>query len=154
MDTIWEQSGWALPSSVTAVRLGTRLLTAALLGAAVGFDRETQRRAAGLRTHMVVSLGAATFVMLPMEFDATASDLAQTVKGIATGVGFLGAGAILKRAAEGEIRGLTTAGSIWVTAAVGMAAGAEQPWLALIAVSLSLTVLFVLGRLERNHRGR
>src|SRR5690606_42058828 len=81
--------------------------------------------------------------------NGNAADLAQVVKGVASGIGFIGAGAILKLAAEREIKGLTTAASIWLTAAVGLAAGAGQMRSALLSVLLSLFILAVLGRLER-----
>jgi putative Mg2+ transporter-C (MgtC) family protein len=149
VDGYLHEAGLALPPAMTLFRIATRLLCAAILGAIVGWERETSGRAAGLRTHIMVALGAALFTVAPMEAGATASDLAQLVKGIAAGIGFLGAGAILKLAAEREIQGLTTAASIWLTAAVGLAVGAGQVWLALFAIVLSLATLVVLRRWER-----
>lgn len=154
METFLEQSGWAFPPLETSVRIVSRLLTAAVLGAIVGLERERRGRAAGLRTHIMVSLGAALFVLVPMELGAEAADVAQMVKGIAAGVGFLGAGAILKLVSEREIKGLTTAATIWLTAAVGLASAAGQAWLALVSVVISLITLVVLGRLEPNSNER
>ena len=85
------------------------VLLAALLGGLVGFQREQAGKAAGLRTHMLVALGAAFFVMIPYQAGMPLADLSRVLQGIITGVGFLGAGTILKRPAEEHIEGLTTA---------------------------------------------
>jgi putative Mg2+ transporter-C (MgtC) family protein len=149
MEMWLEEAGWELPPAATLVRLFSRLLSAVLLGALVGLERERRGMAAGLRTHMMVALGAALFTLVPIEVGgSTAADLAQVVKGIAAGVGFLGGGAILKLAAEREIKGLTTAASIWLTAAVGMASGAGKMWMALMSVAISLIILAALAPLE------
>lgn len=148
MDDFLQASGWSLPDTTTLIRTASRLISAAALAALVGWEREKHGRAAGLRTHMMVALGAALFTLIPLHAGAGASDLAQIVKGIAAGVGFLGAGAILKLAPEKDILGLTTAASIWLTAAIGLAAGAGQLWTALIATILALVILFLLFRLE------
>jgi putative Mg2+ transporter-C (MgtC) family protein len=148
MEDFLVESGWALPETDTVVRVASRLISAVLLGAMVGLERERRGRAAGLRTHMMVALGSALFTLTPMEMGASASDVAQIVKGIATGIGFLGGGAILKLAAEREIKGLTTAAGIWLTAAIGMGAGAGKMWLCLIAALASVVILALLGPLE------
>lgn len=154
METLLEQSGWELPSLETSLRVGVRLLTAAVLGGIVGLERERRKRAAGLRTHIMVSLGAALFVLVPLEVGGGSTDLAQIVKGIAAGVGFLGAGAILKNVPAREIEGLTTAATIWVTAAVGLASGAGQAWLAAITMVISLLVLIALAGVESDPSGK
>jgi len=154
METLLEQSGWELPSLEMSLRVGVRLLTAAVLGGIVGFERERRKRAAGLRTHIMVSLGAALFVLVPLEVGGGSADLAQIVKGIAAGIGFLGAGAILKNVPEREIEGLTTAATIWVTAAVGLAAGAGQAWLAAMTMVISLIVLVALAGVESEPSGK
>jgi putative Mg2+ transporter-C (MgtC) family protein len=141
-------SGWEIPSDIDVVRMASRLVTAVVLGGIVGWERESRGRAAGLRTHMMVALGAALFTLVPVEAGATAADLANVVKGLAAGVGFLGAGAILKRETQQEIQGLTTAASIWLTAAVGLAAGAGYVWIAVLAIALSVVILLLMGRLE------
>jgi len=151
METFLRESGWALPSTIAMVRIISRLVSAAVLGGLVGLERGVHGHAAGLRTHMMVALGSALFTLVPMESGATASDLAQLVKGIAAGIGFLGAGAILKLVSEHQIQGLTTASSIWLTAAVGLAAGAGHQWTAVATVALSLTILLVLGRWEKKN---
>ena len=149
METWWQATGWALPEGIELVRLVSRLASAAVLGSIVGIEREVHGMEAGLRTHMLVALGAALFVLVPIADNGSGAELAQVVKGVASGIGFIGAGAILKLAAEREIKGLTTAASIWLTAAVGLAAGAGQMWSALLSVLLSLFILAVLGRIER-----
>lgn len=147
METWIAEAGWEVPPAVTFVRIGSRLFSAIVFGALVGLERERRGMAAGLRTHMMVCLGAALFTLVPLEASDFV-DLAQVVKGLAAGIGFLGGGAILKLAAEREIKGLTTAASIWLTAAIGMASGAGKMWMALIASVLSLVILALLAPLE------
>lgn len=141
--------GWSLPPTLTLVRTLGRLVTATVLGAVVGLEREQRGMAAGLRTHMLVSLACGLFTLVPVEAGADSSDLSEIVKGIAAGIGFLGAGTILKRQALDEIRGLTTASSILLTSAVGFACGAGQMWMALGTVLLSLIILTVLHGAEK-----
>lgn len=148
MDTWWEATGWTAPQSLEMVRMISRLLSAAVLGALIGGEREWQGMEAGLRTHMLVALGAALFTFVPIEAGGGAQEIAAIARGIAPGIGFIGAGAILKLAAEREIKGLTTAGSIWLTASVGFSAGAGYMWSALVATLTSLFILVVLGWFE------
>ena len=149
MDTaFWEATGWSLPETLEMVRMISRLVSAALLGALIGGEREWHGMEAGLRTHMLVALGAALFTFVPLEAGGGTQEIAAIVRGIAPGIGFIGAGAILKLAAEREIKGLTTAGSVWLTAAVGYSAGAGFMWSALVAALISLFVLIVLGWFE------
>lgn len=116
-----------------------RLLLAAALGAAVGLERERRDHPAGMRTHLLVSLGSAAFTILSIyAFTGPNSDPARIAAQIVTGIGFLGAGAILKDGAT--VRGLTTAASLWVVAAVGMAAGAGA-W----GVATATTVIVVVS---------
>lgn len=128
-----------------------RVLLAALLGGAVGFDRQRTNKPAGLRTHMLVSIGAALFAASAVLFveDAADGDTAirldvlRVTAAVATGIGFLGAGAILR--AGGEVRGLTTAAGIWVTAGIGLAAGLGQIVVAVGATVLTVVVIGVLS---------
>lgn len=122
-----------------------RLAIAALLGAIIGFERQWERKSAGLRTHMLVALGAAVFMLVPDLEGTTADAMSRVIQGIATGVGFLGAGAILKANDEQQVRGLTTAASIWVTAGAGMAVGAGYLWPAFLAIALGW---FILGPMQ------
>jgi putative Mg2+ transporter-C (MgtC) family protein len=129
-------------------RVVVRLTVAVVLGAILGYERQQERKAAGLRTHILVALGTALFVLVPVEAGAKLEALMRVVQGIVAGIGFLGAGTILKLTAEREIHGLTTAANIWVTAAVGMAVGMGFLWPAMFTVILTLLVLYALGRIE------
>jgi putative Mg2+ transporter-C (MgtC) family protein len=132
---------------VAAMQLGL----AALLGAVIGIDRERREHDAGLRTHMLVCIGACLFTALS-EFAFPGGDPGRVASQILPGIGFLGAGTILKYGKT--IHGLTTATSIWVTAAVGMAIGSGAWFLALNATLLVWFVLSILHRIERDHLAR
>lgn len=132
------------------VSLIFRLTIAVLAGGVIGWNRQLRGKAAGLRTHMLVSLGAALFVMVPLGLADTPSRqledaTSRAIQGVATGIGFLGAGEILQtRRGPGDhqkIKGLTSAASIWVTAALGVAAGSGMWQLILVATLLSLFIL-------------
>jgi len=127
-----------------------RLAVATLLGGIVGLEREINGHWAGLRTHMMVSLGAAVFVTtaIPIVEDQPAS-ISRIIQGIAAGIGFLGAGTILKLGEQERIKGLTTASSIWLAAALGTTAGLAQYALAAAGLCISLFVLAVLRPIER-----
>src|SRR6187549_140424 len=115
-----------------------RLALAAALGGAVGLEREFRHKPAGLRTNMLIALGAALFSILSIELGAGAGSPDRVAAQVVTGIGFLGAGAILR---SGEnIHGLTTAATIWVNAAIGMAAGLGLYVIATGAASLTLIV--------------
>jgi putative Mg2+ transporter-C (MgtC) family protein len=126
-----------------------RLLTAALLGGALGFEREFRHKEAGLRTNILIALGSALFTLMSYELagDAVGADPGRVAAQIVTGIGFLGAGAIMRT--NGGIQGLTTAATIWVNAAVGVAAGGGEYHLAFIATAVTLVVLALLHPLER-----
>lgn len=129
-------------------RVTARMTVALLLGAVIGWDRERRDADAGLRTHMLVSLGAALFVLVPAEAGMGPDGLSRVVQGIVSGVGFLGAGAVLKMGNEGRIHGLTTAATIWATAAVGMSAGLGREGTAILATAFVLLVLVWLRGLD------
>lgn len=130
-------------------RIALRLVIAALLGGILGFEREQKGKAAGLRTHMLVALGAAIFVLTPQQAGVSDADLTRVLQGLVAGVGFLGAGAILKGNDEEEIKGLTTAASIWLTAAIGVAAGMGREATAVLSTVLALVVLYTIPKLVR-----
>jgi putative Mg2+ transporter-C (MgtC) family protein len=134
-------------------RIITRLVIAVLLGGLIGYERERSGKAAGLRTHMLVALGAALFVLAPLQGGMEVNDLSRVLQGVIAGIGFLGAGAIIKSSAEGEVRGLTTAASIWLTAAIGIAAGMGKEVVAIVSALLALVILDSLHRLERRING-
>ena len=131
-----------------AVRIVVRLGVAIILGGLIGFERESQGKAAGLRTHMLVALGSALFVLAPALSGMAVADLSRVMQGIIAGIGFLGAGAIIKARGVGDVKGLTNAASIWLTAAVGVTAGMGREMLALIATLMALFILSVLHRIE------
>jgi putative Mg2+ transporter-C (MgtC) family protein len=127
-----------------------RIGAAALLGGALGLEREWKGHWAGLRTHMMVSMGCAIFVIGGIAVAGEQSDaVTRVIQGIASGIGFLGAGTILKLDQKQEIKGLTTASSIWLAAALGTTAGLGRYALAVAAAIISLFVLGVLGPLEK-----
>ena len=137
---------FAWPDAAHAVRVTLRLVLAAVLGGAIGMEREITGKAAGLRTHMLVALGAAVFTLAPHEAGMAIADLSRVFQGLIAGIGFLGAGAILKLPADQRIRGLTTAASIWLTAAIGSAVAVGALWLPVLAVTLALLILLVVRR--------
>jgi len=135
--------------------LGFRILLAAVAGGVVGFNREVRGKPAGLRTHMLVSVGAALFIMVPLILSPNSEDAASRVlQGVTAGVGFLGAGEILRRPASNDseqtkVKGLTSAAAIWVAAALGAVAGCGLWQLLVIGAGTALLVLGVAWRLER-----
>ncbi len=129
------------------IRVSVRLALAVVLSAIVGFERQRRGRAAGMRTHMLVGTGAALFTLIPLEAGASVNTISEIVRGIASGIGFLGAGAILKSTDSAQIRGLTTAAGIWMTAAIGLAAGAGWVVPAVLGTVLALIIL-ALSRVE------
>jgi putative Mg2+ transporter-C (MgtC) family protein len=137
------------PSGEEVARLTLRLIVALIVGGVIGLQRESTRKAAGLRTHMLVALGTALFVVSVHESQFQADAMSRVIQGVITGIGFLGAGAILKLTQEQKIRGLTTAAGIWLTAAGGVAAGLGQFVPALVGAALAWIVLSVLWRIER-----
>jgi putative Mg2+ transporter-C (MgtC) family protein len=125
-------------------RLCVRLLVALILGGMLGYERESVGASAGLRTHMLVSLGSALFVIIPIQAGMQMDDLSRVLQGVTAGIGFLGAGAILKLTDEKQIEGLTTAASVWLTAAVGIAAGMGREATAVLSALLAVAVLSLL----------
>ncbi len=132
--------------TIICVRLGI----AALLGALIGYDRERRGKEAGLRTHMMVSLGAALFILVPLRAGMEIADASRVLQGIITGIGFLGAGAIIKQSEHAVIKGLTTASSIWVAAAIGIAAGMGSETTAILGTVAALFILVSVRRMERH----
>jgi len=134
-----------------ATRIAVRLLMAVLLGGLIGYEREQRRKAAGLRTHMLVALGAAVFVLGPLESGMEVADMSRVLQGVVAGIGFLGAGAIIKLDKEGIIKGLTTAASIWMAAAIGITVALGREITAVMATVLALFILVVLRWIESKH---
>lgn len=153
MDLILEELSSFIPDASEAVRLVIRLLVALLAGGIIGYQRERAGKAAGLRTHMLVALGTALFVITAAEAGMQQDAMSRVVQGLVTGIGFIGAGAILKIENRQVIRGLTTAAGIWMTAALGVAIGLGHLATAAIGVLLGWLVLAALIRLERGIEG-
>ncbi|GEM_PF-49403 len=143
-----------LPDLEQATRIVVRLGMAALLGGLLGWEREHRGKAAGVRTHMLVSMGAAMFVLVAEQEGITPADNSRVLQGIIAGVGFLGAGTILKSDGAHQIRGLTTAAGIWLTAAIGVAAGLGREATALLSTVLALLVLGAEPILQRLLHGK
>jgi putative Mg2+ transporter-C (MgtC) family protein len=128
----------------------TRLGAAALLGGAIGLERELEGHFAGLRTHMMVAIGCAVFVIAGLAIAGDQQEVVtRVIQGVAAGIGFLGAGTILKLDEQQKIKGLTTASSIWLAAALGTVAGLAEYGLAAAAACVALFVLAVLRPLEK-----
>lgn len=153
MSSIWQQisstfvaefSDLKDVSEITTITI--RLLMAALLGGILGFEREQRGKAAGMKTHMLVAIGSALFVLIPMQAGLSESEISRVVQGVIAGIGFLGAGAILKGADEKDLKGLTTAASIWLTAAIGVAAGLGRESSAILCTALALTILVIVPK--------
>ena len=121
-----------------------RLLVAALVGGILGYERESVGASAGLRTHMLVSVGSALFVLIPLQGGMKIEDLSRVLQGVTAGVGFLGAGAILKQKENNDVRGLTTAASVWMTAAIGVSAGMGREATAILSALFGLVILSIL----------
>jgi putative Mg2+ transporter-C (MgtC) family protein len=138
-----------IPDTGSIARLIVRMLVAALLGGILGYERERAGKDAGLRTHMLVALGSALFVFIPQQAGISPADLSRVIQGIATGIGFVGAGAILKLSEERRIEGLTTAANIWLTSAIGIAAGLGREGSAILGTLLALIVLAPLQWLDQ-----
>jgi putative Mg2+ transporter-C (MgtC) family protein len=124
-----------------------RLALAAFLGGAIGLEREFRHKPAGLRTNMLIAIGSALFSILSVDLGAGAGSPDRIAAQVVTGIGFLGAGAILR---SGEnIHGLTTAATIWVNAAIGMAAGLGSYTVATVAAAITLGVLALMPVMEK-----
>ena len=141
-------------SDLSNVEMGTRvtvrLVLAALLGGLLGYERESRGQAAGIRTHMLVTLGACLFVLVPEQSGAMEDAMSRVIQGVVAGVGFLCAGTILKGDGISQVRGLTTAAGLWLTAAMGVAVGLGFEATALLSTVLALFILHTVPRfLER-----
>ena len=139
-----------IPDATQITRVTLRLLVAAALGGLLGYERETQGKSAGMRTHMLVAIGAALFVLIPQQAGASTADLTRVLQGLIAGVGFLGAGAIILGTKQVDTRGLTTAAGIWVTAAIGVAAGMGRESTAVLSTLVALFVLSVVPWIVRD----
>ena len=148
MNVVWEELAAGFPDAETMVRITIRLIVAMIFGGVIGIQRERAGKPAGLRTHMLVSSGAAVFLIACGEFGMDADGISRVIQGLVTGIGFLGAGAILKLYDRRAVEGLTTAAGIWMTAAMGVAVGLGRFGLALVATLLAWMTLSLVRQLE------
>jgi putative Mg2+ transporter-C (MgtC) family protein len=149
MEILRQELAAGLPALDEAVRIVVRLIGATILAAIIGYERESSGKSAGLRTHMLVALGSAIFVLASLQSEMRVDDVSRVIQGVASGIGFIGAGAILKVTSDREIQGLTTAAGIWMTAALGVAAGMGRLGLAALGTALAWIILAALARFER-----
>lgn len=148
MDILWQELTYGLHDATQLAHVTIRLAAAALLGALIGLQRQGAGKPAGLRTHILVCVGTTVFVLAGSGIGVSADTVSRVIQGVATGIGFIGAGTILKLQREREIRGLTSAAGIWMTAAIGVAVGVGSLGLALLSAGLTWVVLHFAGRIE------
>lgn len=148
MDLFWQEITRGIPDGAHLTIVLIRLITAAAAGAMIGYERQLHHKSAGLRTHILVALGACLFLITGSLLPMTPEGVSRVIQGIATGIGFIGAGAIIKLSTDYHIRGLTTSASIWITAAIGVTIGLGMIGIGLIVAVIALVVLTVLRRLE------
>jgi putative Mg2+ transporter-C (MgtC) family protein len=148
VDIFWEELTAGMPNGRQLAHIVIRLIAATLLGAAIGAQRERIGKPAGLRTHILVTIGTTVFILACSGYGMTSDGLSRVIQGIITGIGFIGAGSILNLSEERDIQGLTTAAGIWLAAAIGVAVGLGALGLALLTTILALIVLTFVGRIE------
>jgi putative Mg2+ transporter-C (MgtC) family protein len=149
-----EEVSHVVPDAQTFARVLVRLTFAVLLTGIIGWERERGHKTAGLRTHLMVAIGSALFVLVleNTEGDNANQAVSRVIQGITAGVGFIGGGAILKLESQNKIRGLTTAGSVWFAAAIGVAAGMGKLSAAIAGTIFAMIVLSSLAKLEIRNR--
>ena len=140
MDIVWEELSAGLPDVRQLIHVVVRLFAAAILGAIIGIQRERAGKPAGLRTHILVMLGTTVFVVGCSLSGMDSDGLSRVIQGIVTGIGFIGAGSILKLSDKRDIIGLTTAAGVWMTAAIGVAVGLGVLGLAILGTALTLLI--------------
>lgn len=129
-----------------------RLLLAAILGGLLGLEREQRGKAAGIRTHMLVCMGAALFILIPQQAGISDQEMSRVIQGVIAGIGFLGAGTIITSKEAENATGLTTAAGIWLTAAIGVAVGLGREQTAVLCTVLAWLVLYVVPFFSRSIR--
>ncbi len=153
LDLIWltilsEFSDLSNVTQITKVVL--RLITASILGGLLGYEREMKGKSAGIRTHMLVALGAAIFIIVPQQAGVSAEEVSRVLQGLIAGVGFLGAGAIMIGQQKENETGLTTAASIWITAAIGVTVGMGFEATAVLSTLITLAILALVPRYSKH----
>ena len=148
LDALQQELPHQVPDTLQFVRVTLRLVMAALIAGVIGWEREGEGKAAGLRTHMLVSLGSALFVLSALESGIKPEEVTRVTQGVAAGIGFIGGGVILKLTEERRVQGLTTAATIWLAAALGVAAGLGRIGAALVGLLCAWVILRFLLRVE------
>lgn len=153
LDLIWltvlsEFSDLSNVTQITKVVL--RLITASILGGLLGYEREMKGKSAGIRTHMLVALGAAIFIIVPQQAGVSPEEVSRVLQGLIAGVGFLGAGAIMIGQQKENETGLTSAASIWITAAIGVTVGMGFEATAVLSTVITLAILALVPRYRRH----
>ena len=152
MDLLWQELTNGLPDARQFVTVLIRVIASVVLGGIVGIEREKAGKPAGLRTHILVSLGTAIVVLACAGSGMNMDGLSRVIQGIVTGIGFIGAGSILKLDKDLDIRGLTTAAGLWLTAAVGVACGLGALGIAVIGAVLALIILALEGAFQKENK--
>lgn len=151
MIPLWQEVAHTLPQADQVVRVALRLVGSLVIGTLIGLQRELTHKPAGLRTHLLVALGSTLLVVAAVNAGMKSADVSRVIQGLVTGIGFLGGGTILKLTREHEIRGLTTAAGIWLTAAASIAVGLGMFVDAFIGVLFALCVLSAVGKFAEKH---
>ncbi len=151
MDVIWDELTFGLPDRRQLIQVVVRLLASVVVAGLIGLQRESAGKAAGLRTHILVSLGSTVFVLGCIGAGFREDAISRVIQGIVTGIGFIGAGTILKREAKSQIKGLTTSAGLWTTCAIGVVIGLGELGIALIAAVIALIVLTGLRWFEARY---
>lgn len=154
MECLWNELTGGIPDVGHLTRIIVRFVAAILLGGVVGLERERMGKPAGLRTHILVCLGTVAFILACSESYFSADGISRVIQGILAGIGFIGAGSILKTNEKQDVHvhGLTTAAGIWMTAAIGVAIGLGRLGIALISTFFILIILSLARRLEHRRR--
>ena len=144
----WQELVSGFPGNAEIARITVRLVIASVLGGILGFQRAEAGKAAGMRTHMLVALGAAIVVLAPHLAGMSTGDISRIIQGTVTGIGFIGGGVILKQSEHRRVEGITTAAGIWLTATVAIVVGMGRLGLGIAGAILALVILTVIGRIE------
>lgn len=152
MDIIRDELTAGLPTITQLIHAVIRLVAAILLGGVIGLQRERWGKPAGVRTHILVTVGTTLFVLAASGSGMSLDGVSRVIQGLTAGIGFIGAGAILKVSKSREIQGLTTAAGIWTTAAIGVTVGLGSLGLALLGTILTWIILTLVGRIEFKQR--
>lgn len=155
LNEIWKtiQSEFSDISNVKqATTVVLRLVIASILGGLIGYEREVRGKSAGLRTHMLVALGSTLFILTPQQAGASPEDISRVLQGLIAGIGFLGAGAIMIGQQRQNETGLTTAATVWITAAIGITVGIGLEATAVLSTLLTLVILALVPKFANNSK--